>query len=432
VVNADAIVADAERVQPVALGGEICRSVDTRSAPVVRSSPSADAERRRPSSSPLGPPASGSASGCRGAGRRPERARGGVAPEFSLADGRAGEVTVRHLLTHTSGIPDVIDYGWHVPDLGDDALQRFVLGLRFQPDEYAWLDVLLLQRRVELLGHLLVRVSGHTFETAVKQLVLDPVNMHRSTFLRADVPPDRAAPPHVGVPLTTPQGVYPYTRSHAPSSTLHSSTDDLCRWMLANYPGFGSKLILVPKERTGVVVLANSNTAPTDAVARAALDVALGVRPDHGSPAAGEDPAHLTALLPPAVGPVAAALVESGTEAAVAAYGRLASAQPATVDLDDERFVDGVWGRDRAASHRPGLAPPSVVDLRPAAVVAGLDNDGMGTQGRRPSRARDEVSPTGTQSRRGQPRRGRDPEEHSVGHEQTVHVKTAASPVNPC
>jgi hypothetical protein len=121
-------------------------------------------------------------------------------------------------------------------------------------------------------------------------------------------------------------------------------------------PGFGSKLILVPEERTGVVVQANSNTAPTDAVARAALDLALGVRPDQGSPPAGKDSAHLSALLPPVVGKVAAVLTQSGTEAAVAAWGRLASAQRATVDLDDERFVDGVWGAIEL--HRTDLVWP--------------------------------------------------------------------------
>ncbi len=105
------------------------------------------------------------------------------------------------------------------------------------------------------------------------------------------------------------------------------------------------------------MVLANSNTAPTDAVARAALDPALGVRPDHGAATAGVDPAHLSALLPPVVGPVAAALAESGTEAAVVAYGRLASAEPATIDLDDERFVDGVWGRSNCTA--PTWSGPS-------------------------------------------------------------------------
>ena len=40
-------------------------------------------------------------------------------------------------------------------------------------------------------------------------------------------------------------------------------------------PGFGSRLVLVPERRTGVVVLANSNTVPTSAIAAAALDIAL-------------------------------------------------------------------------------------------------------------------------------------------------------------
>ena len=50
-------------------------------------------------------------------------------PEFSLADGRAGEVTARGLLSHTSGLPDVAEYGWHDPQLGDDALSEFACSL---------------------------------------------------------------------------------------------------------------------------------------------------------------------------------------------------------------------------------------------------------------------------------------------------------------
>ena len=50
-------------------------------------------------------------------------------PEFTLADGRAGEVTARLLLSHSSGLPDVADYGWHDPQLGDDALSEFARSL---------------------------------------------------------------------------------------------------------------------------------------------------------------------------------------------------------------------------------------------------------------------------------------------------------------
>src|SRR5262245_28561035 len=50
-------------------------------------------------------------------------------PEFTLADGRARDVTARRLLTHSSGLPDVSDYGWHEPQLGDDALRQFARSL---------------------------------------------------------------------------------------------------------------------------------------------------------------------------------------------------------------------------------------------------------------------------------------------------------------
>ena len=162
-------------------------------------------------------------------------------PEFTLADGRAEEVTVRHLLNHTSGLPDVVDYEWHRPQLGDDALRNFVLSrssssLTTPPGaEFAYCNA-----GFELLGHLVSVVTGQTFEAAVKQLVLDPVGMQQSTFVRGDVPPELAASPHVGAPLTVPDGSYPYTRRHAPSSTLHANLVELCRWMSANLEATGS------------------------------------------------------------------------------------------------------------------------------------------------------------------------------------------------
>src|SRR3954451_5192488 len=52
-------------------------------------------------------------------------------PELTLADGRADEVTARGLLSHTSGLPDVAEYGWHDPQLGDEALSDFARSLSF-------------------------------------------------------------------------------------------------------------------------------------------------------------------------------------------------------------------------------------------------------------------------------------------------------------
>lgn len=342
-------------------------------------------------------------------------------PEFTLADGREGEVTARGLLSHTSGLPDVTDYGWHDPQLGDEALSEFARSLsdwRLQSEPGSRFSYS--NAGFELLGLLLARVMGTTFEDAVRRQVLTPLGMRSSTFLRSEVPGHLAASPHVGMPLAVPAGAYPYTRRHAPSSSLHSNLLDLCRWMQAHFeptpgttdgkgprldaglldlvsqpvvsvgeppwgesqalgwavgshrgrrtlshsgadPGFGSKLVLVPEHLTGVVVLANSNAVPTSALAAAALDIALADRPPGAEPAGSRAGlASLRALLPWVAGPVSEVLAADGPDAAVAAYHRLAAGDPVAFDLDDEGFVDAVWGAIEL--HRTHLVWP-LLDL---------------------------------------------------------------------
>ena len=326
-------------------------------------------------------------------------------PELTLADGREGEITARGLLTHSSGLPDVTDYGWHDPQLGDDALSELARSLsdwRLKSEPGSTFSYS--NAGFELLGLLLSRVTGTTFENAMRQQVLAPLGMQHSSFLRSEVPSHLASAPHVGMPLTVPEGAYPYTRRHAPSSTLHSNLVELCRWLEAllepaaaavegpdgppprldpelrdlmwrpvlpvdeppweeamalgwavgSYgghrtlghsgadPGFGSRLVLVPERRTGVVVLANCNTVPTSSIAAAALDLALAT--DVRAEEPGDGVAALRALLPSVVGALAEALTTSVPDAAVATFHRLAAAEPAEFDLDDEGFIDAVWG----------------------------------------------------------------------------------------
>ena len=362
-----------------------------------------------------------------------------LVPEFTLADGREGEVTARHLMSHTSGLPDVADYGWHDPQLGDDALSEFarsLAGWRLQSEPGSVFSYS--NAGFELLGLLLSRVTGTTFETAIRQQVLTPLGMRSSTFLRGEVPGHLAASPHVGMPLSVPEGAYPYTRRHAPSSTLHSNLVEMCRWMVAHFapaeeatwrfrravgtagrraarpdvaaggaggrpalggrvvarlgvgsygghrtlshsgadPGFGSRLVLVPERRTGVVVLANSNTVPTSNIAAAALDLALAdvtvaAISDVTPEGLGEGVAALRALLPPVVVPVAETLGTSGPDAAVATFHRLAAVEPAAYDVDDDEFEKAVWGAIEL--HRTSLVWPLLrvwTELRPDSSAA--------------------------------------------------------------
>jgi CubicO group peptidase (beta-lactamase class C family) len=349
-------------------------------------------------------------------------------PELVLADGRASEVTARRLLSHTSGLPDVSDYGWHEPQLGDDALSDFarsLSGWRLQSEPGSVFSYS--NAGFEILGLLLARATGTTFEEAVRTQVLVPLGMRESTFLRSEVPRHLAAAPHVGRPLTVPAGAYPYSRRHAPSSTLHSNVLEMCRWLVAHFepagptevagfegqwarldaglvdlmsqpvvpvgrppweesaslgwavgsyrrhrtlghsgadPGFGSRVVLVPDRRTGVVVLTNSNTVPTSYICAAALDVAL-------ADGAGEGVASMRALLPSVVGPVATVLSSSGPEAAKATFRGLATVDPPELDVDDDGFDAAVWGAIEL--HRTDLVWPLLqvwTELRPDSSTA--------------------------------------------------------------
>ena len=50
-------------------------------------------------------------------------------PYFRLNDPRCEQITVRQMLTHTSGMPDTGDYAWDRPQYDDDELENYVRSL---------------------------------------------------------------------------------------------------------------------------------------------------------------------------------------------------------------------------------------------------------------------------------------------------------------
>src|SRR5690606_6418031 len=96
-------------------------------------------------------------------------------------------------------------------------------------------------------------------------------------------------------------------------------------------PGFNTSLAMVPEQGIGVVVLANSNTAPTFTLTKVALDVLLG-----------EDPADPPA--PPVTVALAEVLKESGVGPAIELYRRLEAGEDDEFDLGEDGFAEAVWG----------------------------------------------------------------------------------------
>lgn len=119
-----------------------------------------------------------------------------VLPEFRVADAEVTErVTLRHLLAHTSGINGdlFIDTG-----RGDDCLERYVdacadltqchpLGATFSYCGAGY----------TVLGRVIERLTGTTWDTALREQLLDPAGLDHTWTLPEDVLRFRAAMGHL-------------------------------------------------------------------------------------------------------------------------------------------------------------------------------------------------------------------------------------------
>jgi CubicO group peptidase (beta-lactamase class C family) len=161
-------------------------------------------------------------------------------PYFRLADERAEAITVRQLLSHTSGMPDTDDYGWDRPEHDDGALERYVRSLTGESlvaapgERFAYSNI-----AYEVLGDVIAKASGLSFEERLTERILRSLGMTRSTLRAPDADSSILSKGHVvdvdGEARVS--AVFPYNRAHAPSSTLCSNVPEMCRWALANLNG---------------------------------------------------------------------------------------------------------------------------------------------------------------------------------------------------
>jgi CubicO group peptidase (beta-lactamase class C family) len=259
-------------------------------------------------------------------------------PYFRLADDRYARITVRHVLTHTSGIPDVEDYEWDKPQYDDGALERYVRSLTnqkllFAPGERVQYS----NMAFEVLGDVVAKASGESFDDYVQRHILNQLRMSDSTLLVKQANAKLMTWGHEldeqGAPF--PSRVFPYNRIHSPSSNLHSNVLDMARWAMANInggeldghrilqpsthammwrpagpaadgqasgvglswwlgvyrgartigheggdTGYRTNLVLLPDKQIAVAWMMNADwAADDDGLTRAALDVALGATP---------------------------------------------------------------------------------------------------------------------------------------------------------
>ena len=158
-------------------------------------------------------------------------------PYFKMADARYEQVTIKHILTHTSGIPDVDDYEWNKPQYDDSAAKRYAMSFSETPLDFGpGTKYNYSNAAYDLLAGVISSLSGMTFEDYMKQNIFEPVGMVNSTFYAPAVRDELATVPHIlDDSMQVAVGYhYPYNRRHAPSSTLQSNVEDMSRWAIVN------------------------------------------------------------------------------------------------------------------------------------------------------------------------------------------------------
>lgn len=143
------------------------------------------------------------------------------------------KITIRHLLTHTSGLGDPYDMIDFRKDYSDEELLALEskVALRFSPGEkWAYSNT-----GYHLLGFIANRVGGKFYGDQLRERIFEPLGMGTRVISEADIVPNRAAGYEwKGGALRNQSWVAPRLNSTADGS-LYLTARDLLRWDQALY-----------------------------------------------------------------------------------------------------------------------------------------------------------------------------------------------------
>ena len=161
-------------------------------------------------------------------------------PSFSVGDESASAtITVRHLLNHTSGLSEDTAYEPMLSnDMSDDALSKRMGALSDAEVEsragqvFEYTDA-----NYDVLGLIVEKVSGQTYESRIRERIFAPLRMSHSFTNQVDARQSGMATGHrswFGFPRPFDA---PYSRAAMPSSYLISSAEDVTHFLISQLNG---------------------------------------------------------------------------------------------------------------------------------------------------------------------------------------------------
>lgn len=179
-----------------------------------------------------------------------------VIPELQFKDEQIKKISIKDLLNHTSGLPDVNDYHWENNNQSNTSLKEYVVSLNLKLESEPSLTYSYSNLGYNLLGYVIEKKTKSSFEDYLKNNILNPSGMVFSDFRYFYIHDSLTTSPHSKnkiVGNVYERDTYPYTREHAASSTLNASALELSKWMIhflkeskRNTPGNNYPLTLKP------------------------------------------------------------------------------------------------------------------------------------------------------------------------------------------
>jgi CubicO group peptidase (beta-lactamase class C family) len=163
---------------------------------------------------------------------------GSVLPEFAVADAEATKsVTVRQLLTHTSGIDG--DF-FHDTGRGDDCVARYLEACADLRQNHApGATMSYCNSGFKILGRVVEVVTGQVWDTALRERIVEPLGLAQTVTLPEEALRFRAAMGHLGEPGEdpAPAPVWSLPRSIGPAGGIVASAADVVRFARLHLDG---------------------------------------------------------------------------------------------------------------------------------------------------------------------------------------------------